>query len=46
MIRRKFLHRMKGGVWSYQSDDEGQIDSGRKSSGRNPAFNLYLYVDV
>ena len=30
-------------MWSYQSRDEGQIDSGRKSSGRNPAFNLYLY---
>ena len=29
-----------GGVKSY---DEGQIDSGRTSSGRNPAFNLYIH---
>ena len=33
MIRQKLLHRMKDGVWSYQSYGEGQIDSGRKSSG-------------
>ena len=28
----------------HQSYDEGQIDSGRKSSGWSPAFNLYLYT--
>ena len=27
-------------MWSYQSYDEGRIDSGRTSSGRNTAFNL------
>ena len=36
----------EGDVWSYRSYDEGRIDSGRTSSGRNPAFNLYLYIDV
>ena len=47
MIRRKLLHRMMKEVCGATSlDDEGQIDSGRKSSGRNLAFNLYLYVDV
>ena len=30
----------------YQSYDEGQIDSGRTSGGRNPAFNLYLYIFI
>ena len=35
----------EGGVWSYyQSYDKGRIDSGRTSSGRNPAFNLYIYT--
>ena len=45
MMRQKLLHRMKGGVWHYQSYDEGRTDSGRASSGWNPAFNLYfIYV--
>ena len=42
MMRQKLLHRMKGGVWHYQSYDEGRTDSGRASSGWNPAFNLYF----
>ena len=45
MMRQKLLHRMKGGVWHYQSYDEGRTDSGRASSGWNPAFNLYfIYI--
>ena len=32
-------------MWSYQSYD-GRVDSGRTSSGRNPAFNLYLYIFI
>ena len=41
-------YRMKdeGDVWSYQLYGEERIDSGRTSSGRNPAINLYLYIDV
>ena len=31
-------------MWRYQSYDEGRTDSGKTSSGRNPAFNLYLYI--
>ena len=30
----------------YQSYDEGRIDSGSTSGGRNPAFNLYLYIFI
>ena len=30
-------------MWRYQSYDEGRTDSG---SGRNPAFNLYLYIFI
>ena len=26
--------------------DEGRIDSGKTSSGRNPDFNLYLYLSI
>ena len=33
-------------MWGYQSYDEGRADSGRTSSGRNPAFNLYLYIFI
>ena len=29
-------------MWCYQTYD-GRTDSGKTSSGRNPAFNLYLY---
>ena len=42
MMSQKLLHRMKGGVWHYQLYDEGRTDSGRASSGWNPAFNLYF----
>ena len=31
-------------MWRYQSYDEGRTDSGKTSSGWNPAFNLYLYI--
>ena len=33
-------------MWIYQSYDEGRTDSGKTSSGRNPAFNLYLYIFI
>ena len=33
-------------MWRYQSYDEGRTDSGKTSSGRNPAFNLYLYIFI
>ena len=33
-------------MWRYQSYDEGRSDSGKTSSGRNPAFNLYLYIFI
>ena len=33
-------------MWRYQSYDEGRTDSGKISSGRNPAFNLYLYIFI
>ena len=52
MMRRKLLHRMKEvcGATSRMMKDElivgERTDSGRTSSGRNPAFNLYLYIDV
>ena len=46
MMRRKLLHRMKEVCGDYQSYDEGRIDGGRTSGGRNPAFNIYLYIDV
>ena len=32
-------------MWRYQSYDEGRTDSGKTSSGWNPAFNLYLYIN-
>ena len=32
-------------MWRYQSYD-GRTDSGKTSSGRNPAFNLYLYIFI
>ena len=33
-------------MWRYQSYDEGRTESGKTSSGRNPAFNLYLYIFI
>ena len=33
-------------MWRYQSYDEGRTDSGKTSSGRNPAFNLYFYIFI
>ena len=36
-------------MWRYQSYDEGRTDSGRTSSGQNPALiyiYIYLYIDV
>ena len=33
-------------MWRYHSYDEGRTDSGKTSSGRNPAFNLYLYIFI
>ena len=33
-------------MWRYQSYDEGRTDSGKTSSGWNPAFNLYLYIYI
>ena len=33
-------------MWRYQSYDEGRTDSGKTSSGWNPAFNLYLYIFI
>ena len=31
-------------MWRYQTYDGRRTDSGRTSSGRNPAFNFYLYT--
>ena len=46
-MRRKLLHKMKEVCGaSYQYYDEGRTNSGRTSSDRNPAFNIYLYVFV
>ena len=33
-------------MWCYQLYDEGRTNSGKTSSGRNPAFNLYLYIFI
>ena len=33
-------------MWSYQSYDEGRIDSGRTSSGRNPALFYIYYIFI
>ena len=46
MMRRKLLHRMKEVCGATSRMMKGRTDSGRTSSGRNPAFNLYLYIDV
>ena len=43
MMRRKLLHRMKEVCGATRLYD-GRTDSGKTSSGRNPAFNLYLYI--
>ena len=47
-MRQKLLHRMKGmcGATSRMMKDERRTDSGKTSSGQNPAFNLYLYIFI
>ena len=46
MTRLKFLHRMKEVCGATSRMMKYELIVGEIPSGRNPAFNLYLYVDL